>query len=174
MLKTHGSRLGYWFTGFALIWAILLVSFIDVLAAPRWHAPNPQCDSLGIPLAQTMMALPLWTIAAALIPAVPVFLFVRKRLPGADIFDLRLGSPPWNWGVSLLTLFVIAPLVFDIVRNVWQVVVPQTISSDCAGRAELLTITMRKPVLQFMPLVEIALGIWVLHIRALLLSPRAS
>jgi hypothetical protein len=172
MRSTHDNLIGYWIVGSILIWLILPIGLLDVLVTPSWHAPNPQCDSLGIPIFQTAHALIPWAIVAASISAALVFLLVRKRLAGADIFDFRLGAVPWNCTVNLLAMAVIVTITFDVGRHVWNAAFTQMLSSDCAGRAEPVVITMRGPIFQLSPFLEIAIGLWMLHLRALFLSPR--
>lgn len=172
MRSTHDNPIGYWIVGSILIWLILPISLVDILVAPRWHAPNWQCDSLGVPILQTTAAAIPWAIVAVLISASLVFLLARKRLAGADIFNFRLGAAPWNWIITLLAMVVIVAITFDVGMHIWNAAFIQTISSDCAGRAEPVDLTMRGPVFQLFPLLEVAIGLWVLHLRALFLSPR--
>ena len=172
MRSTSNNPIGYWIVGFILIWLILPTSLLDILIAPTWHAPNWQCDSVGIPILQTKAALIPWAIVAASISAFLVFVLAHKRLAGANIFDFHLGAAPWNWIVTLLAMVGIASITFDVGMHVWSAAFPQTISSDCEGRAELVTLTMRGPIFQLSPIVEMAIGLWMLHLRALFLSPR--
>lgn len=172
MRSTHDNLTGYWMVGSILIWLILPIGLLDLLIAPKWHAPHWQCDSLGIPVAGTAIAAIPWAIIASLISAFLVFLLVRKRVAGADIFSIRLGSPLWNCLVSPPVMAVIALATHDVGTHIWSAAFPQTISSDCGGQAELITLTMRGPIFQVLPLWEIAFALWVLHLRALLLSPR--
>ena len=174
MRSTYDNPIGYWIVGSVLIWLILPTSLLDMLIAPTWHAPNWQCDSLGVPMLQTKAALIPWAIVAALISASLVFFLARKRLAGANIFDFRLGDAPWNWIVTLLAMVAIVAIMFNVGMHIRNAAFIQTISSDCAGRAEPVTLTMRGPIFQLSPLVEIAIGLWMLHLRALFLSPRAA
>ncbi len=171
MLTTHDNRLGYWLVGFALIWLLLPVDLVDIMIDPTWYAPNPQCDSLGVPILQVRAVLGVWTVIAALISGGAVLL-VRRRISGIGVFRLRLGTTYWNLVITLIAIAIIAPAMFDIIRRVWQAIVPQMISEDCGGYAELVIVNRRAPMLQFTPLLELGVVLWILHIRALLLSPR--
>lgn len=172
MRYTYRNTFGYWLFGFSTIWLFMPALLFDIFMAPEWYAPNWQCDSLGIPYYQITSALFPWAIITAFITGVLVFLVVRERQSGADILNLRIGVRPWNWIVSLLALLSIAPFAYDIAMFVWRASVEQTISSDCGGRAEMVVVTMRGPVVQLHPVLEFAFILWALHIRALLLSPR--
>lgn len=169
MLKTPGNRLVYWLTGFALMWCLLPSKLVDVAIAPTWFAPNPACGSSDL-LKEGVDALLLpWTVVVALIAAA-AFVLVRGRKPGA--FKLDLGKTSMNIGITLITLVVVLPLLADVALYLWQISVPQTVTSDCTGSADLVSVVMRRPIAQVSPLVELTLVFWLLHIRALLLSQR--
>lgn len=170
--STGSSRIVYWIAGALLLWLMFPIGILDILIEPKWFAPNPQCDSLGVPILWLQEGLIPWALISVVIPAIPVFLIVRKRVAGADIFDLHLGTAPWNWIVTLLTAAALLPIIFDMGRYLWEVSVLQTITGDCGGSAEPVTITMRRPIIQFTPLWEAGFALWILHLRALLLSPR--
>ncbi|MBS1165756.1 MAG: hypothetical protein H6R00_1781 [Proteobacteria bacterium] len=172
MLKTSDNRLVYWLTGFALIWCLLPSKLVDMAIAPAWFAPNPECSSSDL-LEEGVGALLLpWTIVVALIAAAVAFVLVRGRKPGA--FKLDLGKTSMNIGITLVTLVVVLPLLADVALYLWQISVPQTVTSDCTGSADLVSIVMRRPILQVSPLVELILVFWLLHVRTRLLSRRMS
>lgn len=171
MRSTFNNPFVYWAAGSVLIWLIAPFSLADILIAPTWHAPNWQCDSLGIPIMETQIVLLPWAVIAVLISGAAALL-TRGRQAGVDILDLRLGTPPRRWIVTPIAVALVAYFGFNVCRHIWQAVVPQTIASDCAGRAEMVEVIMRGPLVQLSPFLNFATAIWVLHIRALLLSPR--
>lgn len=169
---THHSPRLYWVGGALLIWCLLPISVIDALIALEWNAPNPQCDSPGIPLMAAFALLLPWSIAAIVISGVLAIPATWNRQGGADVLDVRLGIAPWKWIVSLPVLVVISLLVCDVAVFFWHALVPQQISSDCGGVANLVTVELRGPIIQFVPLWEAVFALWLLHLRALALSPR--
>ena len=172
VLKTSDNRVVYWLTGFAFMWCLLPAKLIDIAIAPSWFAPNPECSSSDL-LDEALSGLLLpWTVLVALISTAVALVLVRGRQPGASVFKLDIGKRTWNVGVTLVTLVVVLPLLFDVGSYLWQIAVPQTVSSDCTGSADLVSTVMRRPVLQLSPLVELTVAFWLLHIRALLLSER--
>lgn len=174
MLKTSDNRLVYWLTGFALMWCLLPSKLIDIAIAPAWFAPNPECSSSDL-LEEGVGALLLpWTIIVALISVAVAFALMRSREPGASIFKLGIGKMGTNISVTLVTLVVILPLLSDVALYLWQISVPQTVTSDCTGSADLVSKVMRRPIVQVSPLVELIVVFWLLHVRALLLSKRIS
>lgn len=173
MRYTRSSLISYWISGTIVLWLLLPLSFVDLLIAPiSWNAPNWQCDSLGVPLYWMLSGLLPWSVVVPSATAALVFLVVRRRQAGADILDIRLGRSRWKWLVNVPTSALMLLLAHDIGLHLWSALVPQTVSSDCSGRAELVVVTMRGPPFQTLPVLECALAIWILHIRALLLSPR--
>ncbi len=108
-----------------------------------------------------------------MISAVISLPLVWERVPGVHILALRLGRSVWNWLVSVLVLVPITLIAVEIVIYLWLAIVPQTISSDCSGSADPVTVTMRGPIVQLYPPLLVAIGLWLLHIRALSVSPRA-
>lgn len=174
MLKTYDNRVVYWLTGFAFMWCLLPSKLVDMVIAPGWFAPNPECTSSDmIEEAVGGLMLP-WTVLVALISAAVAFVLIRGRQSGASVFKLNLGKKPKNIAVTLVMLVVILPLLSDVALYVWQVAVPQTVTSDCTGSADLVSLVMRRPALQVSPIIELVLAFWLLHIRALLLSKRTS
>lgn len=172
MRYTRSSRLGYWGTGSLILWLMLPADLFDMAAAPTWAAPNPSCDSFAIAMWQTSAFLLPWAAVSGALVATIVFLLVRKRSPGTDIFRFHLGNPVWNIVVSLPTLAIVALAAISVAQYLWQAAVPQTVSSDCGGKAEMVTLTIHGPLIQLTPFLHLMFGLWVLHIRALLLSPR--
>jgi hypothetical protein len=169
---TKATTKGYWIVGTILIWLLLPASLIDLLIDPTWVAPNWQCDSLGIPIGETIFALVPWAVIAGLVSALLAIPTARNRQRGVDILDPWLGKKPWNWIFSLLALFIIALILWDFATHIWQALIPQTFSDDCGGSADLVVVTRRGPLIQISPLIEIGIGVWLLHLRALVLSPR--
>ena len=151
MLKTSDNRLVYWLTGFAFMWCLLPSKLVDMAIAPVWFAPNPECGSSDL-LEEGVGALLLpWTVVVALISAAVAFVLVRGRAPGASVFKLDLGKTSKNIGVTLVTLVVILPLLADVALYLWQISVPQTVTSDCTGSADLVSKVMRRPIVQVSP-----------------------
>lgn len=174
VLKTSNNQVVYWLTGFAFMWCLLPAKLIDMAMAPAWFAPNPECTSSEM-LDEALNGLLLpWTVLVALISAAVAFVLIRGRQSGAPVFKIDLGKPSKNIGVTLVMLVVVVPLLFDVVRYLWQIMVPQTVSSDCTGSADLVSAVMRRPALQVSPFVELTVAFWLLHIRALLLSKRVA
>lgn len=121
---------------------------------------------------QTKAALLPWALISALAAALLVFPLTKGRLGGTDLFELRLGKSLRAWVVTVLAGAAIALLLYDVVLYVYLAVIPQTVTTDCAGRAEAVTVTMNGPAIQILPLVEIVFAFWLLHIRALAVSPK--
>ena len=142
--------------------------------APAWFAPNPECGSSDILDGVVGSLLLPWTVLVALISAAVALVLIRGRQPGAPVFKLDLGDRTKNIAVTLVMAVVVLPLLFDVVRYLWQIAVPQTVTSDCTGSADPVSLIMRRPALQVSPLVELVVAFWLLHIRALLLSQRVS
>lgn len=174
VLRTSDNRLGYWWEGFLLLSLLLPSKYLDMLFAPEWYAPNPQCDSLGPLVFELEVTLLPWGVLAAIVSAVIVFGLVRRREPGAAVFEPMIEGKLKNLAVTVALSALILPLAFDVVWYVWEVVIPQTVSSDCRGTADLVTVYKHRPVLQPSPFVEVPLVLWLLHIRALLLSKRTA
>ncbi len=91
-----------------------------------------------------------------------------------DVFDLRLRKSAWNLFVTLVAAILVAPLAYDIGHYIFDTLFVQTWSEDCAGRAEEITVSLRRPFLQVLPVVEALLILWLLHLRAFAVSPRQS
>lgn len=174
LFKTSDNRLGYWLTGFALLWLMLPSKFADMLYASDLYAPNYACDSGGPVLLGLVALLLPWAVLAAAFSAIVVFAVVRKKKPGVPVLSVRLGSWPRNLAVTTVIGLAILPLLFDVAQCLWEMAIPQTVASDCNGRAELVTRDVRRSLFQTSPFIELMLVLWFLHIRALLLSKRSS
>ena len=169
---TFESPWGYWLCGSVLLWSLLPAALADVLIAPDWHAPHARCDSLGIPIMLTAGAGVPWAVVSASVSGGLVALLARNRRGGADVLAWAFGRHLRARIVSLLVLVVAVLALGEVVRHFWQAAIPQTITSDCAGRAEPITITRRGPIIQLGPICMIATTLWLLHLRSLFLSPR--
>ena len=169
--RTFGRPFLYWATGTIFLWLMLPASLIDILLAMKWHAPHWQCDSIGIPIMYTYAALIPWASMSAVIAALITLPMTWRRKGGADILDLRLGKAPWKWIVTIPVAVMVILVCTNLLRHFWLAAVPQTITADCSGRAEPITLEMRGPLLQFTPVCETAIAIWLMHLRALALSP---
>ena len=164
----------YWLCGASLIWLTIPASVADIFIAPHWFAPHWQCDSLGIPLMQAYrLALP-YAVFALLLSGLLTLVSTRKRLGGKDVFDLRVQNTVWNWFATLFAAILIAPLAYDIGHYIFDALFVQMWTADCAGRAEEITVSLRRPFLQVLPVVEALLIFWLLHLRAYAVSPRRS
>lgn len=170
--KTVQKPLLYWIIGTVLIWSLLPLSAIDIMIAPRWHAPHWQCDSLGIVIFNTLFGLIPWAIISAVISVLLTFPMTRHRVGGADIFDKSLGSGWRKWIISILIAVVIGFEVWEILRHLWAASFVQTITADCGGNADPIQVEMRGPLVQLLPFFGIPFSLWLLHLRALALSPR--
>ncbi|MGX9354029.1 hypothetical protein ACS3SW_02365 [Roseobacteraceae bacterium S113] len=127
---------------------------------------------MGIPLMQAYrVALP-FAVFALLLSGLLTSISTRKRLGGKDVFDLRVGKSVWNLFVSLVAAILIAALIFDIGHYIFDALFVQTWTEDCAGRAEEITVSLRRPFLQVLPVVEAFLILWLLHLRAFAVSPQ--
>lgn len=171
---TVGRPWLYWFTGSVILWLLLPVGLLDVIIDPKWHAPHWQCDSFGVVLMETYYSALPWAAVSMVLAAILAFPMARKRPGGTDIFALRLGSPRWNWIVSVPIALVCAFIAFDVLNHVWEAIIPQTITADCGGSAEPITVVRRRPAIQLLPLVELGIALWLLHLRALALTPKVS
>ncbi|MCV6585646.1 MAG: hypothetical protein OIF47_08930 [Marinibacterium sp.] len=164
----------YWLIGAFLIWVTVPASVIDIFIAPEWFAPHWQCDSLGIPLMQAYrLALPFAAVAL-IASGLLTFVSTRKRLGGRNIFDLRLRKSARDWYVTLVAVILIAPLACDIGHFFFDALFVQTWTEDCEGRAEEITVSLRRPFFQVLPVVEAAQILWLLHLRAFAVSRRRS
>lgn len=63
--------------------------------------------------------------------------------------------------------------LFEFGRFLAQVTLPQTITADRNGSAEPITVVLRRSPLQLVPLLNVAIALWFLNLRALALAPRA-
>jgi hypothetical protein len=167
-----GSPVFYWLLGVVLIWLMLPAGTMDIVLAHDWFAPHWRCDSLGVPLIRArQIALPYAAIALVL-SGILTLISTRKRLGGRGVFDLRMRATAWDWCVTIGAAILIAPLVFDIGQYFVDVTFEQTVTANCARRAEEITVTMRRPLVQVLPVVEALLILWLLHLRAYALTPR--
>ncbi len=154
------------------MWLPLPASVLDIIIAPQWHAPHWQCDSLGIPIYQAYyFALP-WAGVSMLTAALLVIPTCRKRVDGENIFRLKHGKPTWNVMISLPVALVCLFLIISTFQHIWDALIPQTITADCNGSAEPITVTRHGPAFQTMPIVLICFVLWLLHLRALALSDK--
>ena len=169
---TSRKPLYYWLIGAFLFWLPLPLGLADILIDPQWHAPHGQCDSLGIPIFRTRDALLPWALISFVVSAILVFPFGRGKTEGTDIFKCALGNKIWNYVVLIPIALVCAFLLFEVINHIWGVIVPQTIISDCGGRAEEITVVRRRPPIQLIPLLCLVAVLWFLHLRALILSPK--
>ncbi len=169
--NSNATPVFYWLCGTFLIWLTIPASVADIFIAPRWFAPHWQCDSLGIPLMQaSRLALP-FAVFALIASGLLTFVSTRKRLGGTNIFDLGLGKSVWGWCVTLVAAILIAPLSYDIGHYFFDALFVQTWTVDCAGRAEEITVSLKRPFFQVLPAVEALLTLWLLHLRAFAISP---
>jgi hypothetical protein len=164
----------YWLIGAGLIWSLLPLGLVDILIAPKWHAPHWQCDSFGIPFLQTTQALLPWALVAIIVAAILSFPATWNRQGGVDIFNFRFGQSRWKWAINVLILLALGVIAYNLMIKLWQSFIPQTINADCNGRAEPITLAMRRPFVQVTTLCELAIGLWLLHLRSLALSPQTT
>lgn len=174
LLHTTDNRLGYWWKGFLLLWLLLPAQYLNMLFAPQWYAPNPVCDSAGPLIWEMQASLLPWAAIAAIVIAIIVFALVRRREPGAYVLDLRIGGTIKNLIVTAILTLLALPLVIDMVLYVWDVVLPHSVTGDCGGKAEPVTLFMHLSPFQPSPFIDVGLVLWLLHVRALLLSKRAA
>ncbi|MFS4436670.1 hypothetical protein ACMA5I_00515 [Paracoccaceae bacterium GXU_MW_L88] len=169
---TLSNPIHYYWTGALLFWLFPFVYAADILLAPQWYAPHWQCDSLGIPIGGAIFgALPSIPFVLIL-SAILVFPATRARQIGADIFDLSLGRGPLKHVLNLIAVVVILAWIYSLFQTVWSATVPQTFTADCGGSAEPITVTMRGPIFEIFNLYFLVLIIWLLHLRAMALSPK--
>lgn len=169
---TSDNRLRYWLVGSGLIWLLLPTQLADVMFSSELYAPNIVCDSAGPLIMGLMVSLLPWAVLATGFSAAVVFAIVRKRESGVPVLSARLGSNLKNLAVTTVIAIPVLPLLFDVALYLWEIVVPQTVSSDCNGTADLVTVNVRRSLFQTSPFIELMLVLWFLHIRALLLSRR--
>lgn len=162
----------YWFVGSLLIWLLVPFSLVDIMMDPEWAAPNPQCDSLGIPIFQTRAAALPWAFISIIFSAVLTISATWKRKAGSCVFQFRLGTLWINILISIILVPVVLVALYDFGLYVWHATVPTLISSDCGGRSELVEITRRRPAFQTIPFLQLGISVWLLHLRAAALSPK--
>lgn len=120
-----------------------------------------------------MVALGPWALVTGLLSGAITWAATARRTGGHGLFDLRPDRSVRQWLWTILVLALLGFLFYDLARSVWQTGVPQTIiTADCGGRAEPVTTVMRRPLLQTMPLLSLALAWWLPAIRAYAVSPR--
>ena len=162
----------YWITGALLIWLTLPARLADIVFALDWFAPHWQCDSFGIPLSQTQrMALP-FAVIALVVSALLTFAATRRRLGGTDVFDFRLKRSAREWSISFIAVALITPLAYDIVSFLSDAIFTQTWIADCAGSAEEIVVSMRRPFVQVLPVLEGIIIFWILHLQAFAISEK--
>ena len=72
----------------------------------------------------------------------------------------------------MIAALLIAPFAYGIGHHVFVALIPQSMTVDCNGSAEAITLTMRGPIFQLIPICYLAIILWLLHLRAFALSPR--
>ena len=169
---TSSKLFYYWILGALMLWLPLPLVLTDILIDPKWHLPHWQCDSIAIYIFQTQAALLPWALVSIIVSAILVFPFGRGKSRGIDIFKFELGSKVWNWIVSIPVALICVFLLYEVTSHIWEVIVPQTITADCGGRAGEITLVRRKPPVQFIPLLCLVSVLGLLHLRALTLSPK--
>ncbi|MEM7570053.1 MAG: hypothetical protein AAF337_09675 [Pseudomonadota bacterium] len=165
--KTHSSPIGYWLVGSVLFSLLGIAFFVDALLDLQWNAPNPSCDSPGI----LFMGIVPWAILSFVVAALLSFPVAHGRKSGTDIFQLRLGRPIINVFVSAVMALPVGLFLLIFFEYLSHAVFVQTITSDCGGKSEMISITRRGPVFQTFPYLGLLIALWFLHLRALFLSP---
>ena len=158
--------------GTLLLWLALPVSTLDQLIAPDFFAPHPECDGVAEPVLGLVLGALPWAAVSFLAVAMVSVPATQDRQGGADIFDFTLGYPPWDWLLTLPVIALIAYVGVHMWEVAWWLGSEHVVTADCQGEARPVAVTVRAPPVQFMPLLEVALCLWLLHIRALALSPR--
>ena len=113
-----------------------------------------------------------WAGIAFIVSAALAIPSAWRRQGGADVFELSLGKSLCKWLVTVGFGGLFALFVYPVAVYFWNAILPQTITADCNGRADPITLVMRGPLLQFVPVCELAIAVWLLHLRALALSAR--
>ena len=167
----EGARI-YWLRGTFLLSSVLLLPVIDWALAPRWHAPHPHCDTPAALLGMTILAMVVWVPLSAIVSALIVLPCAWKKAGGKNVLDFRLGKPIWREIISVPFLAALAFLAWELYQHVRNVFVSQSITMDCDGRAYPMTFEMHAPVIQLYPVWVLLLALWILHLRALAVSPR--
>ncbi len=170
---TQDSPLLYSHLGTLLLWLALPVSTLDFMIAPGFFAPHPECDGRADAVLGLILGALPWAAISFLAVSMVAVPATDQRQGGADIFELSLGESPWNWVISLPVFALLVYFVAYLWDTLWWLGSVHTITSDCSGSAEPLTVRVAAPSVQFMPVLEAAICLWLLHIRALALSPRA-
>ena len=173
MTRTLNSRFWYWLGGSVLVWLTVPAQLVNIMASPTWFAVNPACDSLGFVIMQYLSILPFWSAISLVVSLAFLSIFLIGRRVSVSVFSLSLGSPTKNVITTGTVLILSLPMAYDLLTYFWEVAVPQVISSDCNGRAELVSATMRRPIVQLSPIIDVLLLLWLGHIRALFLAPKA-
>jgi len=171
---THRNPVLYWFVGSTLIFLILPLNLVDIVIAPWWHAPHWQCDSIGVPIIETTAVIVPWAGVSFMVSAALAIPSVWRRQGGADIFEFSLGKSFCKWLVTAGFGVLFAFFLYPVAVHFWNAILPQTITADCNGSADPITLVMRGPLLQFVPVCELAIAVWLLHLRALALSSRTN
>ena len=168
--RTMARPVLYWIAGTILVWLLLPVDTFDLIIALEWYAPHSMCDRLGIPVFAAIGFMLPWAIISGIVVAILTFPATVGRRGGADIFQVRLGSAHACWFLTILIGVYFAFASYGVIDRLWDVLIPRTIESDCGGRADLRTFTMRKPAVQFSQLLYFVIGYWLLHLRAMALT----
>lgn len=160
------SPLTYWWVGAILMWLTLPAGLFDILAAPKWHAPHWQCDSLGIPIMMTRRALLPAAGMALILSGTLVLGATWRREGGGRVFPPSRPRTWRGWMLACILLILSAVLCRDVLQYLYQITFVQTFVANCAGRAEPITVQMRRPPLQISPILYCALIFWMLNLHA--------
>ena len=171
--RADSRPLTLWLTGTVLIWLILVVPVVDVVLAPEWFAPHPQCDSLMIPIMLAAGAALPWAAVSLALAGLLTWGATARRAGGGDVLDLRQSLSARTVAALVIALCLAAPFAYDLASWVRDTLTPRSWTVDCNGRADPLEVTLRRPLFQLMPLLDLALIWWILHLRAWAVSPRA-
>lgn len=173
LFTTRGnSPLMYSLVGVALIFGVLPASVVDILLDPQWHAPNWQCDSVGIPIMFAINATPVWALISMFLGVGIAYPAARGASGRGRALDLAYCNRPVWWLVTIPVIVLCTALGWDVIRHFWMAIVPQTIIADCNGRAEAVTLVRRGPIFQTIPVFEAGIALWLLHLRRLAIWPR--
>ena len=162
----------YSHTGMLLLWLALPVSTLDIMIAPEFFAPHPECNGRADAVFSLILGALPWAVISFFAVSMVTVPATDQRRGGADIFDLSLGKAPWNMAISLPVFGLIAYFAVHLLDLLWWFGSAQKVTGDCGGKAEPMTFSVTAPSIQFMPFLEAAICVWLLHIRALALSPK--
>lgn len=154
-----------------LILTLPLVVLADLLISPEYFAPHHACDTLAIPIFNTLLGMPIWVLIAGPLTFLIVWGASKSRVPGKPLPIGLFSFKPVNVIVNLLAFCLLAFLIYEASDYIWRMSWPHVIQSDCGGKAELVTRTLRLKF-SLTPLFNLG-AIWlVLHLRAMALSPK--